>query len=91
MEQAAVDRRSTTFWRETLYPCLAYLQYATEDAVAGLRQDGQGADAFEALVAAPDLQTFLANDDGLMISRLTRTREALTLYAEHLRQLARTA
>jgi hypothetical protein len=69
---------------------VAYLQYSTEDARAGLEHQGEGADAFEALVAAPDVEGFLAHDDGMMISRLNRTREALNLYAEHLRQLSRT-
>ncbi len=45
-------------------------------------------DAFEALVAAFDLQEFLKMDDGNMISRINRTREALNLYGEHLKQLA---
>jgi len=48
-------------------------------------------DAFEALVAAFDLQEFFKLDDGNMISRITRTREALNLYGEHLRQLAAVA
>jgi hypothetical protein len=68
---------------------VAYLKYATEDARAGLQHEGQGADAFQALVSAPDVASFLEHDDGMMISRLTRTREALNLYGEHLRQLAR--
>ncbi|AIE83467.1 hypothetical protein [Fimbriimonas ginsengisoli] len=46
------------------------------------------ADAFEALVASDDLEGFLSTDDGSMISRITRTREALVLYGEHLRHLA---
>jgi hypothetical protein len=50
-------------------------------------EDGR-ADAFESLVAAEDLGEFLGADDGGMISRITRTREALVLYGEHLRQLA---
>lgn len=70
---------------------VAYLRYASEDAVASLEQKGVGVDAFEALVAAPNLSEFLRHDDGLMISRLTRTREALNLYAAHLRQLAQSS
>lgn len=44
--------------------------------------------AFEALFASEDLEQFLAEDDGSVIYRITATREALSLYAEHLRQLA---
>ncbi|RYG25837.1 hypothetical protein EON82_05645 [bacterium] len=45
-------------------------------------------DAFERLFKAEDLSRFLAEDDGEVIFRITSTREALSLYAEHLRQLA---
>ena len=45
-------------------------------------------DAFDRLLAAADLTRFLADDDGLVISRITDTRNALSHYAEHLRQLA---
>jgi len=60
---------------------VAYLRYEVED---------QG-DAFEALFSADDLNTFLQSDDGNMISRIMRTREALNLYGDHLRQLAAAA
>lgn len=45
-------------------------------------------DAFDRLLAADDLRSFLAEDDGLVIFRITSTRDALSHYAEHLRQLA---
>lgn len=45
-------------------------------------------DAFDHLLGSHDLTRFLAEDDGTMIFRITSTREALSLYAEHLRQLA---
>jgi hypothetical protein len=45
-------------------------------------------DAFEALWSSPTLQELLRSDDGNMISRITRTREALNRYAEQLRQIA---
>ena len=67
---------------------VAYLQFSVEDAQQSLEMQGRAADAFEALCAAPDLDTVLRVDDGAMISRITRTREALNLYGEHLRQLA---
>lgn len=70
-------------WMHANYPRLrpflgAFLRMDTEEL----------GDGFEALVAAEDLATFLATDDGHMIARITRTREALNLYGEHLRQLA---
>lgn len=45
-------------------------------------------DAFDRLFASEDLSHFLAEDDGSVIFRITSTREALSLYGEHLRQLA---
>ena len=45
-------------------------------------------DAFDRLLDAKDLSRFLADDDGTVIYRITNTREALSHYAEHLRQLA---
>lgn len=79
-------------WVDANYPpirkyVVAYLRYSTDDAEQGIALWGRSADAFEALVAAEDLQEFLKADDGSMISRITRTREALSLYGEHLRQL----
>lgn len=62
---------------------VAYLQFDVADA----RMSGRSADAFEALYFAPDLEAFLRADDGNMIERIMRTREALNLYGEHLRQL----
>jgi hypothetical protein len=80
-------------WMRERYPQLrrfvvAYLRYSAEDARQSLHLSGRSADAFEALVAAPNLEEFLQVDDGSMISRIHRTREALNLYGEHLRQLA---
>lgn len=63
---------------------VAYLRFEVEDAE-------QGGDAFEALFSADNLEMFLKSDDGNMISRIMRTREALTLYGDHLRQLAAAA
>jgi len=56
--------------------------------VGYLQAEEEAGDAFEALVASDNLGQFLNSDDGNMISRITATREALTLYGEHLRQLA---
>jgi hypothetical protein len=45
-------------------------------------------DAFDRLTGAEDLGTFLSEDDGAVIFRITSARDSLSLYAEHLRQLA---
>jgi hypothetical protein len=73
-------------WMQENYPSVgsyivAYLRYEIED----------GIDPFRALFAAEDLESFLQMDDGNMISRMMRTREALNRYGDHLRQLASSA
>jgi hypothetical protein len=60
---------------------VAYLRYEIEDEI----------DPFRALFAAENLESFLQMDDGNMISRIMRTREALNCYGDHLRQLASSA
>jgi hypothetical protein len=50
--------------------------------------EAEGPDAVTGLLAQETLGAFLQADDGLMISRITLGREALSLYGEHLRQLA---
>jgi hypothetical protein len=67
---------------------VAFLRYSPEDAQVGISLWGKSADAFEALVAAPSLEELLRTEDGSMVSRVMRTREALTLYGEHLQRLA---
>lgn len=79
-------------WMQTHYPqirkfIVAYLQYDPEDVVLSSDPYGSYSDAFEALFAAPTLAEFLRTDDGRTIDRIMRTRGALTLYGEHLRQL----
>ena len=79
-------------WMHANYPLVrkyvvAYLRFDSTDAEQSSALDGSFGDAFEALFAAPSIDTFLRADDGNMISRITRTREALNLYGEHLRQL----
>ncbi|MBX3120331.1 MAG: hypothetical protein KF784_14815 [Fimbriimonadaceae bacterium] len=79
-------------WMQTNYPGLrkfivAYLQYDPADVVLSTDPYGTYSDAFEALFAAPTLAEFLRTDDGHTIDRIMRTRQALTLYSEHLRQL----
>jgi hypothetical protein len=79
-------------WMLANYPrvrkyAVAYLQFDSSDAENSSTLDGSYGDAFEALFAAPSIDSFLKADDGNMISRIMRTREALNLYGEHLRQL----
>lgn len=79
-------------WMKENYPSIrpylvGYLR-ARDEEPEGRNARGESGDAFEALVSADNLDGFLADDDGGMIGRITRTREALTLYGEHLRQLA---
>lgn len=80
-------------WMQANYPPLrlyvvAYLKYDPRDAQQAMDWHGLAGDAFEALFAAPTLEEFLRIDDGQMIWRIERTRDALNLYAEHLRHLA---
>jgi hypothetical protein len=80
-------------WMQATYPSVrpcvvAYLQYEVSDAQRSLDWLGQSGDAFETLFAAPTLEEFLRVDDGGMILRIERTRKALGLYADHLRNLA---
>ncbi len=79
-------------WMQTGYPPMrryvtAYLQYEAGDARRGMDLHTGACDAFQALFAAPTLDEFLRGDDGMMISRIMRTRDALNLYADHLRHL----
>ncbi|HVT13043.1 MAG TPA: hypothetical protein VHE55_12335 [Fimbriimonadaceae bacterium] len=80
-------------WMQKNYPdvrryVIAYLKYSAEDAQQSLDINGKSADAFEALFTAPTLREFMEHDDGKMIGRINRTREALTMYGHHLRLLA---
>lgn len=88
-EAAYAEQRS---WMQSNYPSLrkyvsAYLSYDPRDAARSLDLHSTGRDAFEALFAATTLEEFLRSDDGQMIVRIERTREALSRYGEHLRQL----
>jgi len=88
-----VAYQSLREWMLRNYPTMrrhviAYLKYSAEDAQLSLDQRGGSADAFEALFYAPTLREFLGHDDGKMINRINRTREALTRYGHHLRMLA---
>jgi hypothetical protein len=67
---------------------VSYLEDDPEDHRWGLTVVGNRVDAFEALFTCGSLLEFLASDDGSMIPRIIRTRQALTLYGEHLSRLA---
>lgn len=80
-------------WMQQNYPAVrhhavVYLRYDAVDAQHSINICGKPADAFEALFVAQSLNEFLLFDDGLMIDRIARTREALNLYGHHLRRLA---
>lgn len=66
---------------------LAYLRFDVADAKQQKELQGEYGDAFEALFAAENLSMFLRADDGHMIDRIMRTRDALNLCGEHLRRL----
>jgi hypothetical protein len=85
--------QSSREWMIKNYPgvrryVIAYLKYSADDAQQSIDINGSSADAFEALFTAPTLHEFLEHDDGEMINRINRTREALTMYGHHLRLLA---
>lgn len=86
--QSGLDKKyqSLRNWMLEHYPAVAnyvvaYLRYELEDDV----------DPFRALFTAENLEAFQQMDDGNMVSRIMRTREALNLYGDHLRQLASSA
>lgn len=90
----ALERRyaQERTWMQANYPRLrkyvvAYLRFDPADAAQSGELGGGFGDAYESLFAAPSLEAFLTVDDGNMIARIMRTREALNLYGEHLRQL----
>ena len=66
----------------------AFLEISPDDEASGIKLMGRPLDAFELLVAPKSIEEFLTCDDGNMISRLTRTQEAITKYRDHLRLLA---
>lgn len=85
--------QSIRAWMQGNYASLsqvvvAFLDIEVADTRAPLDLYGRSTDAFEALYAAPTLQEQLRSDDGSMIGRIMRTREALNRYAEQLRRLA---
>ncbi|MBL8088128.1 MAG: hypothetical protein JNM85_08690 [Chthonomonas sp.] len=65
---------------------LRYIEPADGPEASALQLHGRSADPFESLFAASNLEEFLREDDGNMISRIMRTRTALSLYSDHLRQ-----
>ena len=65
----------------------AYIRPLPSDAEQCMLGIGRFGDVFESLFAYNSLKDFLEADDGYMISRITRAREALMRYGEHLRML----
>ncbi len=51
-------------------------------------EDVSSSDSFSQLLRPPTIKQFLGADDGRMISRIMRTREAIDKYADHLRKLS---
>lgn len=89
LEEAYREERK---WMQTHYflvrpYVVAYLSLDSQDAEQGIALQGFAGDAFQALFAAQTLGDLVKADDGNMISRIIRTREALNLYGEHLRGL----
>jgi hypothetical protein len=79
-------------WMQTHYFLIrpyvvAYLKLESEDAEQGILLQGFPGDGFQALFAAASLADLVKADDGNMISRIIRTREAVNLYSDHLKQL----
>lgn len=79
-------------WMQRHYPSLrrsiiAFLDQSVDDSTHSLDHFGHPADAFEALFAGHTLEEQIRTDDGKMISRMMRTRDALTRYAAQLRRL----
>lgn len=79
-------------WMMRHYPgvqpyVVAFLELSVDDMAIKRGASAISTDAFEALWASPTLLEQLRTDDGLMIERIMRTREALNRYAEQLRRL----
>lgn len=79
-------------WMLSHYPILRpyvsqFLATDENDGGESLEDRDRPSDAFEFLFAAPNLHEFLRIDDGHMISRIIRSREAIALYANHLRTI----
>lgn len=80
-------------WMMRAYPTLrtyviAFLDHQVNDAEQSMDLYGHPTDAFEALYSSPTLHALTKTDDGNMIGRIVRTRNALNRYGEHLRKLA---
>lgn len=89
LEERYAEERA---WMKAHFPdlrpvLLAYLRFDVSDTLQIKELEGEYGDAFEALFAAKNLDTFLRADDGHMIDRIMRTRDALSLCGEHLRRL----
>jgi hypothetical protein len=86
----AADYEATSARMRRAYPplrshLLAYLQVDVSDSALGLRLCGRATDAIECLFCAPDLRALHAHDDGEMMGRVVRARDALYRFGDHLR------
>lgn len=66
---------------------LAYLKVEVSDSQLGMRLCGEATDACQVLYRAANLHALLEADDGEMMGRIDRTREALYRFGDHLRSL----
>jgi len=64
---------------------LAYLKVEVSDTEFGMNLCGRPTDAVESLIYAPSLGELLAKDDGEMMDRIERSRDALYRFGDHLR------
>lgn len=87
-EYAAMRKFLWEKWPSLQPIVIAYLRPTAEDMVSVGAATGASADTFSCLLAPESLSAFLSGDDGYMIARITRAREGLMLYGEHLKRLA---
>ncbi|MEI6512174.1 MAG: hypothetical protein WCO51_02745 [bacterium] len=65
---------------------IAHLMLHPSDDMLGLNCVGKPSDGFEALFVAPSITQLLKLDQGDLIERIYRTRDALNRYGDHLRR-----
>ena len=88
LEQSYLTIRA---WMHDNYPTIQeqiapFLLIDEDSDRATIEYNGAAPDAFYALFGPGDLREFLRADDGRMINRILRTREAIDLCAAHLRK-----
>jgi hypothetical protein len=88
----AADYHTLSEDMRRLYPelrtyVLAYLKVDVRDTQFGIGLSGQTTDAFQCLFCAPSLAELIAADDGGLVGRIERTRDALYRFGDHLREV----